>query len=55
MIAQTLAQNTLAIPSNDMTLQLYTIEYIDNRMTNKFIKNTDYYRGVDNKKIYRFY
>jgi hypothetical protein len=54
MIAETLSQNVLAITSNDMTLQLYAIEYFDNRITNKFIKNTEYYRGVNNEKFTDF-
>jgi gamma-glutamylcysteine synthetase len=54
MIDETLSQNALVIPSNDMTLQLYTIEYIDNRITNKFIKDTEYYRGCNHKKFIDF-
>ena len=50
MIAETLSQKGLAILSNDMTLQFYTIEHINNRITNKFIKNIEYYRGVNQTK-----
>jgi hypothetical protein len=54
MIAETLSQNPLVIPSNYMTLQLYKIEYIDNRITNKFIKDTEYYLGCNHKKFTDF-
>jgi hypothetical protein len=49
MLAETLTQNVLVIPFIEMTLQLYTIEYIDKRVTNKLIKNPEYY-GSDNHK-----
>jgi hypothetical protein len=49
MNAETLSQNALVILLNDMTLQRYNIEYIYNRITNKFIKNIEYYRGVNHK------
>ena len=54
MLAETLTQNALAIPSNEMTLQIYTTKYIDNRITSKFNKNSDYYRNTDHKKFSDF-
>jgi hypothetical protein len=37
-----------------MTLQRYTIEYINNRVTSKFIKNTEYYHCTNHKKFTNF-
>jgi hypothetical protein len=54
MIVENNIQNTLIISSNDMTLSLDTIEYIDNRITNKFIKDIEYYRGCNHKKFSDF-
>jgi hypothetical protein len=54
MIAETLSQNTLAILSIDITLQLYTIDNIDNRVTSKFIKNPKYYRCGNHQKFTNF-
>jgi hypothetical protein len=54
MIVKTLSQNTLAIPSKEITIQLYLIDYNDNRVINKFIKNIESYPGVNHQKFNNF-